>query len=81
MLIAFGSAWPFSIYKSITSKSTKGKSLVFLFVLMIGYIAGILHKIYYSYDGVMYLYILNLSMVIIDTVLWFKNRAYENSKN
>ncbi len=81
MLLCFGSAWPFSIHKSITSKSTKGKSLIFLFVLILGYIAGILHKVYYNYDGVVYLYALNLAMVTFDTFLWFKNKSYEAQHN
>lgn len=44
---------------------------------MIGYIAGIINKIYYSYDAVIYLYILNLVMVMIDTCLWVRNRRIE----
>lgn len=79
MLLCFGAAWPFSIAKSIKSKSTKGKSLVFLFVLMIGYMSGIIHKIVYDFDQVVLLYMLNLSMVTFDTFLWFKNRKLEKS--
>ena len=77
MLICFGMAWPFSIIKSFKSKSTNGKSIVFLIVLIIGYVAGIINKILYSNDIVLYLYILNLSMVSIDAILWFRNKKYE----
>ncbi len=77
MLLCFGAAWPFSIFNSWRSKSTKGKSVIFLITLMIGYIAGIINKIYYSYDAVIYLYILNLVMVMIDTCLWVRNRRIE----
>jgi hypothetical protein len=73
MLISFGSAWPFSIYRSYTSKSVEGKSFVFLIILMIGYCAGIMHKLFYSYDMVIVLYSLNLCMVMIDTLLYIKN--------
>ena len=41
MLICFGAAWPISIYKSWTSHSSKGKSLLFLAVIVIGYASGI----------------------------------------
>ncbi|MDK2903673.1 MAG: hypothetical protein PWQ93_1592, partial [Clostridiales bacterium] len=41
MLLCFGAAWPFSIYKSYKSRSTAGKSLVFSLLLLIGYISGI----------------------------------------
>ena len=30
MLLCFGMSWPISVYKSIRSKSTKGKSAVFI---------------------------------------------------
>jgi lipopolysaccharide export LptBFGC system permease protein LptF len=73
MLICFGAAWPLSIYKSYTSKSTAGKSVIFLIIIMIGYVAGILNKLLYNYDFVIYLYILNLIMVFIDTMLYFRN--------
>ena len=59
MLICFGAAWPVSIYKSWTSRSVEGKSLFFLIIVLSGYIAGILHKIFYLYDGVIILYALN----------------------
>ena len=39
MLVCFGAAWPFSIYKSYKAKSNEGKSVLFLFVIALGYIA------------------------------------------
>ena len=41
MLVCFGISWPISVYKSATSKSTKGKSVLFTFAIIIGYMAGI----------------------------------------
>lgn len=74
MLLCFGAAWPFSIYKSLKSRSIAGKSPIFLAVLMLGYISGILHKLLYSHDYVLYLYILNFIMVSIDFALYVRNR-------
>ncbi len=74
MLVCFGSAWPFSIYRSWKSKSVKGKSLVFLLIVLAGYLAGILHKIFFNYDNVIYLYITNFSLVTIDMALYLRNR-------
>ena len=73
MLVCFGISWPFSIHKTYTSRTTKGKSLVFLYVVAAGYIAGILHKIFYQFDGVIVFYIINLSMVFIDTACFYRN--------
>ncbi len=77
MLICFGAAWPFSIIKSIKSKSTNGKSLLFLIVLILGYISGIANKLLNNNDIVLYLYILNLIMVSTDALLWVRNKRYE----
>lgn len=75
MLICFGAAWPMNIAKSLKTKSTKGKSLSFLLTIMAGYVSGITHKILYSQDIVMVLYIINLVMVSIDTGLYFYNKS------
>jgi hypothetical protein len=79
MLICFGAAWPFSIYKSFKSRQTAGKSALFLSVILIGYLAGILHKILYHYDPVLYLYILNAVMVFLDLSLFLRNKWLERS--
>ena len=78
MLISFGFAWPFSIHKSYTSRSVKGKSFLFLIVIFVGYLAGILHKTFYYYDKVIYLYILNMTMVGIDILLYIRNRRLQS---
>lgn len=80
MLVCFGMAWPLSIYKSYTSKETKGKSVAFLFVIIIGYIAGIIHKLLYSPDGVVFLYLLNLLMVSTDIALFYRNKRFQANK-
>lgn len=74
MLVCFGAAWPFSIYRSYKSKSVAGKSLAFLIILLVGYTAGIVHKIIYSHDIVIYLYILNFLMVTTDMLLFLHNK-------
>ncbi|OGQ99783.1 MAG: hypothetical protein A2511_14165 [Deltaproteobacteria bacterium RIFOXYD12_FULL_50_9] len=73
MLVCFGSAWPVSLYHSYTSRTNAGKSLLFLCVVFVGYIAGILHKTLYSYDAVIFLYIANGLMVLTDILLYFRN--------
>lgn len=73
MLICFGSAWPFSIYRSYTSRSVEGKSLIFLLVLLLGYTAGIFHKIFYNFDNVIYLYAFNFLLVSVDALLYLRN--------
>ncbi|WP_128425529.1 hypothetical protein [Gudongella oleilytica] len=73
MLLCFGAAWPFSIIKSYKSRSVAGKSPYFLIVVIIGYISGIINKLLYSNDIIMYLYILNLLMVATDLAIYYRN--------
>lgn len=77
MLILFGISWPVSVYKSWTSKSTKGKSLVFLCCIEAGYICGLLGKILYNPSYVIIVYCLNLTFVTTDIFLYFRNRRLE----
>jgi len=74
MLLCFGLAWPFSIYRTWKTKTSTGKSMFFLCIILIGYISGILFKIYGVLDEVICLYILNSILVTIDIVLTLKYR-------
>jgi len=74
MLVCFGFAWPTAIHKSIVSKSIEGKSLLFIYVILIGYIFGIIHKFTNSLDFVVILYIINLLMVFTDLMLYYRNK-------
>jgi len=77
MLLCFGCAWPISIYTSYKTRTAKGKSLFFLVVLLIGYFSGVMHKIFYSFDLVIILYILNFCMIAIDTGLYVRNKRLD----
>ncbi len=74
MLVCFGAAWPVSIYKSLKTRQVAGKSLPFLVIILVGYVAGVLHKLLVSYDLVIFLYLLNALMVAADIVLYLRNR-------
>ena len=80
MLCCFGAAWPACIYRSYKAKSARGKSLLFLVVILVGYVAGMLHKIFFSFDFVIYLYALNFVMVFVDMLLWFHNRKLDRER-
>ena len=73
MLTCFASAWPVSIYRSYTSRTRKGKSLSFLLIVEFGYLCGTVHKIIYSMDWVIILYIFNAVMILIDILLYYRN--------
>ena len=77
MLICFGASWPFAVLKTYKTKNVKGKSILFLSLILIGYICGIIHKCIYKPDAVVWLYVLNLTLVGADLILWFKYRNNE----
>ena len=80
MLACFGLSWPISVYKSIRSKSTKGKSIVFIIAIIIGYIFGIVGKIVnHQLTYVVAFYIINLIVVSIDLVMYFINAKREKN--
>lgn len=79
MLVCFGVSWPVSLYKSIVSKSTKGKSVVFLYLIVAGYICGVLNKIVNGYDHVLWLYVINGLLVSADIVCYYRNRKLEKA--
>lgn len=81
MLICFGASWPFAVAKTYKAKNVKGKSSLFLSLVILGYIFGIIHKIFYSFDYVIFLYIFNCLMVIADLVLYFKYKKLEDDFN
>ena len=72
MLFCFGICWPISIYKSLKTKRTEGKSLTFMWIVWLGYISGVIHKIFYNFDFVIILYISNVILVFIDIMLYLK---------
>ena len=79
MLVCFGASWPFSIIKSLRSKSTKGKSLMFMTLIELGYVFGIIHKLLYSYNWVIWMYITLFLVVAFDIALYFRNRRLDKA--
>ncbi len=74
MIICFGVSWPVAIRKTLKTKSVHGKSRMFLFLVLGGYGLGILHKIFFSLDFVLLLYLFNFTMVLIEIGLCFRYR-------
>lgn len=88
MIVSFGASWPFNVLKSVKTKSTKGKSLLFLCLITFGYIAGIMSKLlneaymanFSSKWYVLFFYALNFIMVSTDLILYFINRSREKKQ-
>ena len=82
MIVCFGMSWPAALYKSYKSKTTRGKSIIFLFCVWVGYVFGIISKLTSgNVTYVLVFYCINLTMVAADIVLYFINlkREKENA--
>ena len=88
MIVSFGASWPVNVVKSYKSRTTKGKSLLFLGLIFFGYIAGIASKLvnesymanFASKWYVLFFYVLNFVMVGTDMVLYFRNKALDKNR-
>ena len=85
MIILFGISWPFNLLKSIKSKTTKGKSLLFLILIDLGYIAGITSKFFsttfvWETDWwIFMIYVINFTFVTADLIVYFINKNREKA--
>ena len=75
MLVCFGCSWPLSIIKSVRAKRVEGKSIFFLWLIFIGYMAGIANKIVTRPDWVRLFYAVNGAMVMADIILYYRYAA------
>ena len=81
MIVSFGASWPMNVIKSYKARTTKGKSLAFLFLIFFGYIAGIASKLvndaYMAQIGskwyVLFFYVLKFIMVGADLIMYVRN--------
>ena len=79
MMICFGASWPVAIAKTLRVRKVHGKSIIFLFLVEIGYLSGIVAKFIKADWGlpeaVTLLYALNALMVLIEITLYFRFRT------
>ncbi|MBQ9785561.1 MAG: hypothetical protein IJW29_08665 [Clostridia bacterium] len=81
MVLSFGASWPLNVMKSWKSRTTKGKSLPFLCLILFGYVAGIASKLvneaymasFASKWYVLFFYVLNFVMVATDLAIYIRN--------
>ena len=81
MVLCFGISWPVPIVKALKSRSTKGKSLVFMLFIWVGYVCGIASKLIAgNLTYVFVFYVLNIIMVTVDICLYFRNLKYDRQQ-
>ena len=85
MLIAFGFSWPSNIIKSWKSGTARGKSIAFEYIIVAGYLIGLLGKIIsWRITGELaysvWFYIADIIMVVTDIVLYYRNVALDRQE-
>ncbi len=79
MLLCFVTAWPFSIIKQLRTKRTEGKSILFSYIVLAGYLFGFINKIVMDeINYVIYFYILDFALVLFDVILYYRYRPKDN---
>lgn len=81
MIVSFGISWPMSIIRSYRSRSTKGKSLLFMYMIVFGYLCGICSKILaHNFNLAFWFYFPNVIFVCTDIGLYYRNRRIEQKQ-
>lgn len=74
MLVCFGLSWPINVVKAYKTQTTKGTSLPFIFLIIAGYVAGIVAKIITGQmNYVLIVYAINLLIVMMNVVVYARN--------
>ncbi len=82
MLVCFGFSWPLNVIKAYRAKTAKGTSLPFILLIITGYIAGIAAKVISGQiNYVLIAYILNLLIVSLNVVVYFRNVALDKKRS
>ncbi|MBR6555519.1 MAG: hypothetical protein IKT90_04820 [Clostridia bacterium] len=88
MILSFGASWPMNVIKSYKVRTAKGKSVAFLCLIIIGYIAGIASKFtneaymaaFAEKWYVLVFYFINITLVSVDLGLYFRNRRLDRAR-
>ena len=81
MLLCFGFSWPMNLIKAYNAKTAKGTSLPFILLIIVGYVAGITAKIVTGQTNyVLAAYVLNLVIVLLNLVIYFRNSTLDKKK-
>ena len=82
MLVCFGLSWPMNVIKAYKARTAKSTSLPFILLIITGYIAGICAKLASgNLNYVLIAYLLNLAIVSLNLVVYFRNVALDKKAN
>ena len=79
MILCWGISWPAAVIKTYKTKNVEGISILFLWFVFLGYISGLMFKMFEALGSghinpVTILYIINLVFVGSELVMYYKYR-------
>lgn len=78
MLVCFGLSWPINAIKAYKARTAKSTSLPFILLIFVGYIAGISAKVVSGQINYVFIvYLINIVMVSLNLVMYFRNSALD----
>jgi len=80
MLVCFAASWPFSLVKSYRARTNASTSILFMSIVLLGYLFGIVNK--FVSDEVNYVlafYIFDLGLVSLGIMIYFRNKRLEDT--
>ena len=80
MLVCFAASWPFNLLKAYRARTNVGTSLLFMLIVLLGYIFGIANKL--VSDDISYVlafYLLDLTLVLTGVLIYIRNRSIDNA--
>ena len=90
MVLLFGISWPINIMKAWKARTAKGTSVMFYSFIWLGYIFALVGKFAAIYSNspapwyetvhwyVMFFYFLNIFMVTVGILIYFRNSILDN---
>lgn len=94
MVVCFGASWPFNVVRAYKARSTKGTSLPFMSLIGLGYVGGIMNKVFTICINVaegrppltwlqwvaFAFYVINITLVTSGIVIYFRNKKIEKNE-
>lgn len=78
MLICFGFSWPMNLIKAYKARTAKSTSLIFILLIITGYVAGIIAKFINGAEWYLIaVYCFNLVVVSLNLAVYFRNKALD----
>ena len=81
MLVCFAVSWPFNLMKAYKARTNVGTSILFMSIVLLGYICGIINKLVNDdINYVLAFYILDLCLVTVGILIYLRNMRFDSTK-